>query len=241
MRVLITAVGSRGDVAPFTGLGTALRSAGHDVTIAGYETSAGLVAACGLPFRRLPGDPRLLDAAGWGRGGTGPVGAARLVKLVRGHLRELHAGLLDVVGQGADVLMLQGISYAGGYHIAQALGLPSVGLALAPVMPTRQFPPSILTARSFGPWGNLAAGHALVLAGAPALAGPVRDLRAQLGLPAMGSREAMFGQLQAAGWPVLHGYSPSVLPRPADWAPWLEVTGYWWPADSGRLAAACRD
>jgi hypothetical protein len=33
-----------------------------------------------------------------------------------------------------------------------------------------------------------------------------------------------------ANWPVLHGYSPTVLPRPADWRPGLEVVGYWWPA-----------
>lgn len=230
MRVLVVAVGSRGDVAPFTGLGTALRAAGHNVAIAGYEMFAGLVTGCGLEFRALPGDPRILEAARWQRGGTGPLGAARLVRLIGAHMREVHAGILGAARQGTDVLLLAGLSSIGGYHIAEGLGLPSIGLALAPVYPTRDFPPSIVAARSLGRWGNLAAGKALVVMGAPALAAPVRELRAELGLPRLGTREAVFGRQDAARWPVFHGFSPSVVPRPADWRDGLEVTGYWWPA-----------
>jgi UDP:flavonoid glycosyltransferase YjiC (YdhE family) len=32
-------------------------------------------------------------------------------------------------------------------------------------------------------------------------------------------------------WPVLHGFSPLVVPRPHDWRLGLDVTGYWWPYD----------
>jgi sterol 3beta-glucosyltransferase len=128
------------------------------------------------------------------------------------------------------VLLLAGISYAGGYQIGLALGLPSMGLALAPVYPTRDFPPSTLTGRNLGRVGNLAAGKALVALGAPVLAGPVRELRAELGLPKTSARAAVMGEMDAAGWLAFHGFSPCVVPRPADWRPGLEVTGYWWPA-----------
>ena len=230
MRVLIVTVGSRGDVAPFTGLGTALCAAGHSVVIAGYEMFAGLVTGCGLEFRALPGDPSLLEAARWQRGGAGPLGAVRLVRLIADHLRELHTGILAAAREGADVLLLEGVSAIGGYHIAEALGLPSMGLALQPVYPTRDFPPSIVTARSLGRWGNRAAGQALVIMGAPALAGPVKELRAELGLPRLGTRETIFGRQHAERWPGFCGISPAVVPRPADWREGLEVTGYWWPA-----------
>ena len=229
MRVLIVAVGSRGDVAPFTGLGAALRDAGHQVTVAAYEMFDGLVTGAGLAFRPLPGDPRLLDAANWRRGGTGPLGAARLIRLAAGHLRELNAGILAAARAGPDVLLLQGVGAFGGYHIAEGLRLPSVGLALQPLSPTRAFPPSVLTARSLGSWGNLALGKATILTGAPVLGKPVQELRAELGLPPMSTREAIFGAQDAARWPVFHGFSPCVVPRPADWRPGLEVTGYWWP------------
>ena len=98
-----------------------------------------LVTGSGLGFWPLPGHPGLLDAASWRQRGSGPVGAARLIRLVADHMRELHAGILTVARQDADVLLLSGISYAGGFHIGAALGLPSIGLALAPVYPTRDF------------------------------------------------------------------------------------------------------
>jgi sterol 3beta-glucosyltransferase len=147
VRVLIVTPGSRGDVAPFTGLGCALRTAGHDLTIAGYAMSGDLATGSGLGFRPLPGDPRPLDAARRRRG-SGPAGAARLIRLIADHMRELHAGILAAARQDADVLLLSGMSYPGGFHIGTALGLPSIGLALAPVYPTRDFPPSTLTARN---------------------------------------------------------------------------------------------
>lgn len=233
MRVLIVAPGSRGDVAPFTGLGSALRSAGHAVTIAGYAMFGGLVTASGLGFWPLPGDARLLNAARWRERGNGPVGGARLIRLVADHLRELHAGILAAARQEADVLLLSGISYAGGFHIGTALGLPSIGLVLQPVYPTVNFPPSIMTARNLGRVGNLAAGQVLAGLAVPALARPVRELRAELGLSRVSSRQAITGLMHAGRWPVFHGFSPSVVPRPADWPPGLEVTGYWWP-DSPR-------
>jgi sterol 3beta-glucosyltransferase len=227
--VLIVTVGSRGDVAPFTGLGTALQAAGHTVTIASYGKFAGLVTGCGLGFRALPGDPRLLEAATWRRGGTGPLGLTRLIRLAADHMRELHAGMIDAARHDTDVLLLAGLTTIGGYHIAKGLGLPSMGLALAPVNPTSEFPPSLLTARSLGRWGNRVAGDLLVAFGSPLLAGPVKELREELGLPRLGSRQAIFGEQDADRWPVLHGFSPSVVPRPADWRDGLDVVGYWWP------------
>lgn len=134
------------------------------------------------------------------------------------------------------MLLLAGISYAGGYYIALALDMPSIGLALAPVYPTREFPPSTLTARNLGRIGNLAAGQVLTFLGASALAGLVKELRAELGLPRISSHQAIIGQMDAAGWPVFHGFSPSVVPRPADWRPGLEVTGHWWPASQAAWA-----
>ena len=56
----------------------------------------------------------------------------------------------------------------------------------------------------------------------------VADFRAQLDLPPVSAKKLRRART-AAEWPVLHGFSPTVLPRPADWRPGLEVTGYWWP------------
>ena len=63
MRVLIVTAGSRGDVAPFTGLGRRLQEAGHQVALAAHdrfadvvrEVSNATVARPDVPVRMLNG------------------------------------------------------------------------------------------------------------------------------------------------------------------------------------------
>ena len=228
MRVLIAAVGSRGDVAPITGLGTALRGAGHDVSVATYETFEGLITGCGLGFRPVPGDPELLGASEqgqrWQEGGTGPMSGIRFVRLIAEHTRDVNAALLQAARRDTDVLLVSGTAWFGGYRIAQALGLPSIGLALQPTHPTSRFLPSGLTTRSLGPWGNRALGRALAIAGASAMDKPSKRLWAQEGMPDLSIRR-LWRRQEATRWPFIYGYSPSVVPRPPDWREGIEVAG----------------
>ncbi|EXU68975.1 UDP-glucose:sterol glucosyltransferase, partial [Streptomyces sp. PRh5] len=50
------------------------------------------------------------------------------------------------------------------------------------------------------------------------------------GLPPATSRAATSHTTGADLRPVFHGFSPLVVPRPADWPSGVEVAGYWWPA-----------
>ncbi|MEU8382095.1 glycosyltransferase [Streptosporangium sp. NPDC048865] len=96
MRVLIVGVGTRGDVAPYTGLGVRLREAGHEVTIAAHKPYAELVTGAGLGFVSLPGDP--LPAL------TGPFSVRlRSFEEYGEHLVE---GLAALAGREADLLLL---------------------------------------------------------------------------------------------------------------------------------------
>lgn len=62
--------GSRGDVAPFTGLGHGLVRAGHEVTLVTHARFAPLVAGSGVDFHALPVDPRAELESERGRGCT---------------------------------------------------------------------------------------------------------------------------------------------------------------------------
>jgi sterol 3beta-glucosyltransferase len=232
MRVLIAAVGSRGDVAPLTGLGTALRGAGYDVSVASYGMFEELITGCGLGFRLVPGDPQLLTASErgqrWQERGVGPMSAIRFVRLIAGHLRDVNAAILQAARQDTDVLLLAGMAWFGGYRIAEGLGLPSIGLALQPTHPTSQFPPSGLMTRSLGGWGNRALARALMVTGAAALDRPSKRLWAQEGVPGLSIRQ-LYRRQETSRWPFIYGYSPSVVPRPPDWRAGIEVAGYWWP------------
>ncbi|GAA2971244.1 glycosyltransferase [Streptomyces lactacystinicus] len=229
MRILIATAGSRGDVAPFTGLGVRLRAAGHQVAVATHDTFAGPVRAAGLEFRPLPVDPRAELASADGRrllrASSGPSGILQLLRLARRFMPALGEGIADATALGTDLLLTTSTTSALGQVAAEAAGIPSIGLYLQPLSPTREFAPAVTGTRSLGRSGNLLAGHA-VQAATDQLFGPaVRGLRQRLGLPPLGVARARRNH------PVLHGFSPLVVPRPADWHPRLDVAGYWWPPE----------
>jgi UDP:flavonoid glycosyltransferase YjiC (YdhE family) len=53
------------------------------------------------------------------------------------------------------------------------------------------------------------------------------ELRDRLGLRPLNHHQL---NEKINAWPVQHGYSPSVLPKPADYQPTWEIAGYFWPA-----------
>ncbi|MFJ2775933.1 glycosyltransferase [Kitasatospora sp. NPDC087315] len=83
MHILIATAGSRGNVAPFTGLGARLHAAGHQVAVATHTAFADSVRAAGLEFRPLPIDPRAVLASAGGRrllqAGAGPRALIQLL------------------------------------------------------------------------------------------------------------------------------------------------------------------
>ncbi|MFE9666562.1 glycosyltransferase [Microbispora bryophytorum] len=219
MRVLVIGVGTRGDVAPYAGLGVRLRAAGHEVAIAAHEPYAEPVTDAGLEHLPLPGDP--LSAL------TGRIS----IGAFKEYSEQLMDGLTQIAEQQeADVLLL-GVAGAQGSHVAEAMGVPSMGVHLQPIDPTGDFPPVMsLFQGSLGRWGNRRAARLAfeVPAAGPLLAGMSTKMRARLGLPPMTPRD-LYRRRESTHWPVFHGVSPLVLPRPADWRPGLEITGYWWP------------
>ncbi|MBA6437801.1 glycosyltransferase [Streptomyces sp. GMR22] len=226
MRILIVTAGSRGDVAPYTGLGRRLLEAGHEVTVAAHPPFAGLLDACGLDHRPLPGDPRELIRA---RARAASWDEARAA--MAAFLDRLADGVAAAVADGAD-LVLTAFGPAALSRVAgEASGTPVIGTFLAPACPTREFPLAGATdAEDLGPEGNLAAGQRLLADAAALQADAVAGLRTRLGLPPATSRAATSHTTGADFRPVFHGFSPLVVPRPADWPSGVEVAGYWWPA-----------
>ncbi|MFI0909404.1 glycosyltransferase [Streptomyces abikoensis] len=219
MRILIAAAGSRGDVAPYTGLGAELRRAGHDVTIAATAAYAHLVHAAGLEFRGLPADTR-------GRGAG--TGRRELMRTAAAFVTELGRGFADAVDDDTDLLLLSATTAPLGWHLTEATGIPSLGVYLQPTAPTGDFPPAVTGTRSLGRLANRAAGRfALHMVDRlyEQAAGELRDRLRLLPL----SPSAMRRRQEQADWPVLHGFSTALVPRPADWRPGLKVVGTWWP------------
>ena len=234
MRVLIVTSGSMGDVAPYTGLGVRLRDAGHTVTVATHAPFAGAVAAVGLPFVPIPGDLREILPQAHGQdgrsSGTGPRALAQLLRIARPLIADLGDGIVEAVRRTRpDVLLLSTVVAPLGYQVAEAAGVPWAGVFLQPIAPTGAFGSVLLGGRSVGAVGNRAITAAAGYASQSLYAGPVRDLRRRLGLPREPIRTLRSRQ-DGGRHPTFHGFSTTVVPRPPDWRPQLEVVGYWWPA-----------
>ncbi|MFI0939683.1 glycosyltransferase [Streptomyces sp. NPDC021020] len=237
--------GSRGDVAPYTGLGHGLAAAGHEVTVVTHERFAGLVADAGVGFHGLPVDPRAELASQAGQGLHAARNSAAKLRRVFAMARELvgeMAGALLAAAEGAHVLLLGGTVAPLGQVIGEGLGVPTLGAYLQPLAPTREFAPPVIGTGSWGGTVNRAAARAVNAGLDTVFRDAARELRLRLGLAPRGVGAARRAR-ERADWPVFHGFSRHVLPRPADWRAGLTVTGYWWPrgAPDARLPHEVED
>jgi UDP:flavonoid glycosyltransferase YjiC (YdhE family) len=141
-------------------------------------------------------------------------------------LDELGDGVTAAVAAGTDIVLTAFGPAPLSRVVAEGFGVPSLGVYLAPGVPTRAFPPPGGPATEQpSPADNLAAGRELLARTNSLYDDVLRRLRARLDLP---------GTARTPGppddWPICHGYSPAVVPRPPDWPAAVHVTGYWWPA-----------
>lgn len=238
-RIVFLTFGTYGDVAPYVGLGAALRAAGHDVAVASQKPYESMVTEAGLDYRFLPKDTERAIR-------ESPTAQAMVdgerMRPARGMTREL-VEQMDGVGpamvtasRGADLLLACGpVGGMFGYHIAAGMEIPSAGLQLQPFARTGDFPPPVLTLRSFGRLGNRAM-WTLAAKGERIYLRQINQVRAEVGL-----RPANVGEFQRvrdSEWPVLFGFSERVVPRPDDWRPGLQITGYWSPPNPSNFTPA---
>ncbi|CAM5594437.1 hypothetical protein SAURM35S_03458 [Streptomyces aurantiogriseus] len=171
----------------------------------------------GLEFRGLPGRPE------------GDVsGRRQLLRAAAVFVTGLGQGVADAVTPDTDLLLLSTTTAPLGWHLTEATGIPSVGAYLQPTTPTGDFPPVVTGTRSLGRHGNRAAGRLSLRMADRVYTPAVTELRRRLELPPRTPAAARRRQ-ERAHWPVLHGFSTALVPRPADWRPGLEIVGTWWP------------
>ncbi|MEV0176321.1 nucleotide disphospho-sugar-binding domain-containing protein [Streptomyces sp. NPDC050803] len=233
MRILIAAAGSRGDVAPYTGVGAALRAAGHEVALATTDAFAPLVREAGLEFRVLPSRPEP----------HGDVSDKRqLMRAAAAFVTDLGQGFAEALAPDTDLLLLSATTAPLGLHLAEATGVRTMGAHVVPAHPTGDFPPVVMGTRSLGRLGNRTAGRFALRMADRVYRQAVADLRGRLGLPPL-TPAAMRRRQESANWPVLYGFSTALVPRPADWRPGLDVVGTWSPyvAPGASLAPELED
>lgn len=230
MRITIVTVGSRGDVQPYVALGRGLAEAGHRVLLATHRSFAAFVAEHGLAFAPVAGDPQeiLQTEAGraWLESGRNPVRfVRRLVQLVEPAVLEM-AKDAEAASKGSDLILYSTFGMVG-YYVAQKLGVPAIAVPLQPLTRTRAFPniafPPDLDRAGWANWLTHLAAEQLFW---QAIRPVINRWTEVLDLP----RESFwgpFGRLNSKGPPLVYGFSPQVVPKPADWPGHAHLAGYW--------------
>lgn len=225
-RIVILALGSRGDVQPCVALGVALQQRGHSVTMATFESFQTLVEGAGLRLVPVPGDAQVMAATMLSGDGISSRNPFRLIskimdtfgKSMEGYKTAFRAPeLLE-----CEVVLDQLPGGIFGRDLAERTGAAYFTIAVIAMLRTRQFPLTLLAAKSLGAPLNylsyLLGEQMLWRAFSPA----IKEFRAKLGL---GSPPFFFSPSTA---PVLLGISPRVVPPPSDWATNVHLTGWWW-------------
>jgi sterol 3beta-glucosyltransferase len=234
MKAFVLAFGTRGDVQPFVALGHALSEAGHEVLVAGPACYESLAAADGVPFapvddqwNRLTDEPQIQEALATNyRGLTAKRTAIEVVRRTRQYIATVLDDITAAVPAQTDVIVHH--TMLPGQHLAEALRVPSVPVALQPIwVPTGAVPcpmwaPPWLP-RSF----NRLSYRPAALAPQMLLGAVGKHWRARLGLkPRRGSGDP-FRRPDGGPAFILQAFSRHVLPQPADWPGYAPVTGYW--------------
>ena len=230
MRVTVLTVGSRGDVQPLFALAAGLTGAGHEVTFATHREFQSAAEALGLRFSVLEGNPREIlqspEGLAWLEAGSNPFrGTRRLLDVARPIVRQLMADS-EVACRDAEAIVFSPLA-SPGFHLAEALRVPSFIASLVPFARSRQAPEVGAPRWRLGGIYNLITHVIGEQAGWQPFRKEINRWRTtSLDLPPMPLR----GPFSNSRWrrqPRLFGYSPSLCPRPSDWPAHLHVTGYW--------------
>ena len=248
MQIAIIALGSRGDVQPYIALGRGLKKAGHTVRLATTQEFESLARMHGLEIQSMHGNSQEgMESREWRelseKGNLLAISSHLMKEYQRLAIEMLEDGLAAC--QGIDLLITGSMGLHIGIALAEKLHIPLLQAHLIPIRPTRTFPGVFLpqTLPNLGGGFNFISSRFILqmawLGGRPVIN---RARKKVLGLPPASPAEP-FQASCSKGFPVLYGFSPSVIPAPADWSADEHITGYWFldSADDWTPPAALLD
>lgn len=230
--IRIIAMGTRGDVQPYVALALGLQQAGHNVVVGTTADFKEFAEGYGLKCIITNSDMKSVAQQG-ARGRVTIKG-----KTYRNAKWAFFQMLLDAtleLSEGADILIYSSAMILTAPHVAEKLKIPAFPAMLQPYMtPTGDFPPVGVPPLPLGAGYNRFAYKLFEQFVWLFLKGSINTWRRDtLGLPPY-AEPSPFSALQRGHLPTLYGFSPSVLPKPAEWGDHIHVTGYWFlPSEAG--------
>ncbi len=218
MRIIIPALGSRGDIQPYINLCQGLRRAGHDAVLASLPSARGLAEAHDVPFAAVGPDVDLAAATArmWeGASRFWWIGLMRVMQLGARLIEQAYPDLLALC-RGADLILVNDTS--AGAAEGDKLGIPwfSVTLQPARVPGVKKAPAGFRGKIIDAVWGIL--GRMMVA--------PINGFRRRVGAPLIRNMASTGITSETL---LLLPVSPNVIPPNPDWLPFVRMTGVWFP------------
>ena len=228
MKILLIAIGTRGDVQPFVAIGSRLRAAGHDVHIAAAEGFSEPITVAGLTHHVLPLDFQdLLKQPDMQAAMTSLSGKLKAYRAATGIMNAQLSSMWQI---GLDVvpdLILYHFKGVLGPYLGHRFGVPAWPVMLQPgFAPTRAYPQFLVARRSLGRLGNLASHHII---NAVMRFGTNRMLKRWVkatGTDIGQALDIMAGYAPGRRPPRLHAYSRHIVPLGSDMTDVEHQVGY---------------
>ncbi|KAJ7356944.1 glycosyltransferase family 1 protein [Mycena albidolilacea] len=220
-------IGSRGDVQPYIALAKGLMADGHRCRIATHGEFKDWIEAHGIEFGHVGGDPAELMRICIENGTFTVSFLKEGLQKFRGWLDDLLKQSWDAC-QGTDVLV-ESPSAMGGYHIAEALGIPYFRAFTMTWTRTRAYPHAFaVPERKMGGGYNYMTYVMFDQVFWRATAGQINRWRRNV----LHLGSTSLDKMEPHKIPFLYNFSPQVVPPPLDWPEWIRVTGYWFLDDA---------
>lgn len=229
-RIVLTTIGSLGDLHPKIAIGLELRKRGHDVVFATHKEYRSRVETLGFEFHRMRPDNTLLDnPQEMARAMDVQTGSEYIIrKWVCPSLRETYADLMNSAKDADFIVAGEGVVVAR--SVAEKLGIRWASSAMAPISFFSAYDPPVLAPfpflaklRRFGSIVNQGVINFAKLV-SKSWAEPVHQLRHELELPPLVGNP--FIDDKFSPYLVLAMFS-SVLAKPQpDWVANTVVTGF---------------
>lgn len=229
-RIVVTTIGSLGDLHPKIAIAIELRQRGHDVLFATHKEYQSKIEALGFEFHSMrPDNTALEDPQEMARMMDLQTGSEYIVrKWVCPSLREMYADLIHSAKDADFIFAGEGVIAAS--LVAEKLGIRWVSSAMAPISFFSAYDPPVLASfpflsklRRFGLFANRGVINFAKLV-SNSWAEPVHQLRLELGLQPLKGNP--FIDDKFSPYLILALFS-SILAKPQlDWAANTVITGF---------------
>ncbi|WIE83705.1 glycosyltransferase [Curtobacterium sp. MCPF17_021] len=236
MRITILVPGSRGDTQPGAILGAELARRGNDVTLASTDDLTWMGDALGLrtvplafdtrSFLRSDAGQALLTKRGARGYGRGVLEQKMLIATA------WQAAVLEAC-RSADVIVASNLVMDEASCVAEAMGVPFVGLHFAPWRPNRAYAAHAMTVRRLVLPLRLATHHLVAQAEWKATAAYVNTFRRSLDLPE--TDLPLPTRLAAGNTLEIQAFGAGLVPELHGWATRFPVVGFLTPTAEQRL------